>query len=259
MDKSGLPRRFQGFRQTPPVDWTWGRPPGRAGVPARSCRCRQRRALNGPTTPKPDCDYGRQYRVKAGKRALTRHYRPCSGFVSGLRGGGWVGRRSCRQRVEHTGEAPAKRRYDFAGTLPGWAGEVSRRAGPRQSRFCSSEADLSEEAARVRMSAPMPGSACSLTGVRGGRCCGVLNDSFRAWEVLNESFKTSGERPIREPGGTLPAPRERVGDAVKPDRSAGRRLSGRHERLFPVVGPGSTGECAGWGYVVNGQMPSDLG
>ena len=40
-------------------------------------------------TPKPDCDYGRQYRVKAGKRALTRHCRPCCGFVSGLRGP-WV-------------------------------------------------------------------------------------------------------------------------------------------------------------------------
>ena len=48
-------------------------------------------AHNKPATPKPDCDYGRQYRVKAGKRALTRHCRPCSGFVSGLReGSGWV-------------------------------------------------------------------------------------------------------------------------------------------------------------------------
>ncbi|SED74411.1 hypothetical protein SAMN04489727_9182 [Amycolatopsis tolypomycina] len=61
-----------------PAGWGLGR--GRS--PWSAARCPPPRSRN--------CDYGRQRRVKAGKRALTRRCRPCFGFGSGWRGrSGW--------------------------------------------------------------------------------------------------------------------------------------------------------------------------
>ncbi len=122
-----------------------------------------------PAPRSPDCDYGRQHRVKAGKRALTRHCRPCSGFGSGC-GRVWVlvgagtrvgspaerrakrggegsgagggasrsrerGRGAKPQRRGSGGEAPERgakpqRKRGPGGEAPGGRGEAAPRQGP---------------------------------------------------------------------------------------------------------------------------------
>ncbi|SFP68264.1 hypothetical protein SAMN05421810_10388 [Amycolatopsis arida] len=98
-------------------------------IPCRGCR------VVGwwVPTPKPDCVDGRRHRVKAGKRALTRHRRPQSGFGSGWGEGvaaacnpwgGGVPRPGWEQRVlsRLVGRASA----------PGWERRVVARAGVKR-------------------------------------------------------------------------------------------------------------------------------
>jgi len=88
-----------------------------------------RQAFIEPTTPKPDCDYGRQHRVKAGKRALTRHYRPCFWLRIGVVGEVWVGAQVLLQRAGHPQVAAAT----LPKSPPQGSPHPSRGAAPGQS------------------------------------------------------------------------------------------------------------------------------